>query len=209
MRGCPRRCVNNQTSCTINLPAAGTYHFKAVYSGNTVLAGSESDPATGGITVDPDSVEAHAVGVSAGSIYPVKDGYRDTVTLSGNRDESIAVTISIYNSSNKRVRLATKSSATGSYSYVWNGRDSKGAVLPAGKYRVVQKLVDTSGTTKSFTAYVNLSTKKLVTVTKTITKNGSALAASVARSRSPGRPCVSRAAAAPRSPGGSSRSRPP
>ena len=32
-------------------------------------------------------------------------------------------------------------------------------------------------TTKSFTAYVNLSTKKLVTVTKTITKNGSALAA--------------------------------
>ena len=33
-------------------PAPGTYHFKAVYSGNAVLAGSESDPATGGITVD-------------------------------------------------------------------------------------------------------------------------------------------------------------
>ena len=68
----PVDAVNNQTSCTINLPPAGSYHFKAVYSGNTVLAGSESDPATGGITVDPDSVEAHAVGVSAGSIYPVK-----------------------------------------------------------------------------------------------------------------------------------------
>ena len=130
-------------------------------------------------------VEAHAVGVSAGSIYPVKDGYRDTVTLSGHRDESIAVTISIYNSSNKRVRLATKSSATGAYSYVWNGRDSKGAVLPAGKYRVVQKLVDTSGTTKSFTAYVNLSTKKLVTVTKTITKKDPRSPRRVARSPSP------------------------
>ena len=112
----PVDAVNNQTSCTINLPPAGSYHFKAVYSGNTVLAGSESDPATGGITVDPDSVEAHAVGVSAGSIYPVKDDYRDTVTLSGDRDELIAVTISIYNSDNKRVRLATKSSATGGYS---------------------------------------------------------------------------------------------
>lgn len=177
--GCAAAPVDagNQTSCTITLPPAGTYHFKAVYSGNTVLTGSESDPATGGITVDPDSVEAHAVGVSAGSIYPVKDGYRDTVTLSGNRDEAIAVTISIYNSNNKRVRLAAKSSSAGAYSYVWNGRDSKGAVLPAGKYKVVQKLVDTFATTKSFTAYVNLSTKKLVTVTKTITKNGSALAA--------------------------------
>ena len=112
--------------------------------------------------------------MSAGSIYPVKDGYRDTVTLSGNRDESIAVTISIYNSNNKRVRLATKSSATGAYSYVWNGRDSKGAVLPAGKYRVVQRLVDEFGTAKSFTSSVNLSPKKLVTQSKVVTKNGSA-----------------------------------
>ena len=83
-------------------------------------------------------------------------------------------------------------------------------MLPAGKYKVVQKLVDTAGTTKSFTAYVNLSTKKLVTVTKTITKNGSALAAfggKVCEVRDVA--CASRAAAAPRSPGGSSRSRPP
>ena len=177
MRGCPRGCSQQPDVLHHQSSSAGSYHFKAVYSGNTVLAGSESDPATGGITVDPDSVEAHAVGVSAGSIYPVKDNYRDTVTLSGNRDELIAVTISVYNSNNKRVRLATKSSATGAYSYVWNGRDSKGAVLPAGKYRIVQKLVDAFATTKSFTAYVNLSTKKLVTVTKSITKNGSALAA--------------------------------
>ena len=126
----PVDAVNNQTSCTINSAAPGTYHFKAVYSGNTVLAGSESDPATGGITVDPDSVEAHAVGVSAGSIYPVKDSYRDTVTLSGNRDESIAVTISVYNSSNKRVRLATKSSATGSYSYVVERTRQQGSRAP-------------------------------------------------------------------------------
>jgi len=49
--------------------------------------------------------------------------------------------------------------------------------FPAGKYRLVQKLVDTAGTTKSFTAYVNLSTKKLVTVTKTFTKDGASITA--------------------------------
>ena len=88
-----------------------------------------------------------------------------------------AVTISIYNANNKRVKLVTKSSASGGYSYAWNGRNGKGDVLPAGKYRIVQKLVDEFGTTKSFTNYANLSRKKLVTLTKTITKNGSAIAA--------------------------------
>ena len=98
---------------SIFLPPA-RYHFKAIYSGNTVLAGSESDPATGGITVDPDSVEAHAVGVSAGSIYPVKDGYRDTVTLSRQSPTRRSPSRSASTTaSNKRVRLATKSSATG------------------------------------------------------------------------------------------------
>ena len=105
----------------------------------------------------------------------MKDGYRDALTISGNRQESLAVTISIYNSNNKRVRLASKASAAGAYTYPWNGRNSKGDVLPSGKYRVVQRLVDTAGTAKSYASYVNLSTKKLVTLSKVITKNGSAI----------------------------------
>ena len=36
--------AGNQTSCTINNPAPGTYHFKATYSGNDVLAGIGERP---------------------------------------------------------------------------------------------------------------------------------------------------------------------
>jgi hypothetical protein len=167
--------AGNQTTCPINDPAVGTYHYVATYSGNATVAGSASDPVE--LVIVADSVDASNVKVNYSTFYPVKDGYRDALTISGNRQESIGVTISIYNSSNKRVRLASKSSATGAYSYAWNGRNSKGDVLPAGKYRIVQKLVDTAGTNKSFTSYANLSTKKLVTLNKAITKNGSAITA--------------------------------
>lgn len=165
--------AGNQTTCPINDPDAGTYHYVATYSGNATIAGSASDPVE--LVIVADTVDASNVKVNYSTFYPVKDGYRDALTISGNRHESIAVTISIYNSSNKRVRLASKSSATGAYSYAWNGRNSKGDVLPAGKYKVVQRLVDAATTAKSFTSYVNLSTKKLVTQTKVITKNGSAI----------------------------------
>ncbi len=143
------------------------------YSGNALTQGSVSSPME--VVVTPDTLDAHGVGTNYSTFYPVKDGYRDAVTISGARDEPIAVTISIYNSSNKRVRFATKALAGGGYSYPWNGRNSKGDVLPAGKYKVVQRLVDEFDTAKSFTSYVNLSAKKLVTQTKVITKNGSAI----------------------------------
>jgi hypothetical protein len=166
---------DNQMFCVIDNLEPGTYHYVATYSGNAEVAGSESDVLE--ITIVADTVDASGVKVNPLTFYPVKDGYRDALTISGHRLEAIAVTISIYNANNKRVKLVMKSSASGGYSYAWNGRSSKGDVLPAGKYRIVQKLVDEFGTTKSFTSYANLSTKKLVTLTKTITRNGSAIAA--------------------------------
>ena len=192
------------------IPAPGTYHFKATYSGNDVLAESASDPAAGAITVDADFVEAQEIGVSAGSIYPVKDGYRDTVTIHGDRLEAIAVSISIYNAGGKRVKLVSKSSATGGYSYVWNGRDAHGDVLPEGKYRIAQKLTDTASETQTVTSYVTLSKKKLVT--RDEDHHEERLRAGRLRWQGRevrARPCASRAAAAPRLPGGSSRSRRP
>lgn len=156
--------------CSIDNPA-GTYHYVVTYSGNALTEGSVSSAME--VVVTPDTLDATNVRLNLSTFYPVRDGYRDTVTISGSRNEPIAVTISIYNSGNKRVRLATRSLAGGAYSYAWNGRNSKGDVLPAGKYKVVQRLADAFGTAKSFTSYVNLSGKKLVTLTKTITKKGS------------------------------------
>lgn len=165
--------AGNATQCVIPDLGPGTYHYEATYSGNAVVAGSVSNVLE--LVIVADTVDATNVKVNYATFYPVKDGYRDSLTISGNRQEAIAVTISIYNGNNKRVRQASKSSASGGYSYAWNGRDSKGDVLPAGKYRIVQKLVDAAGTTKSFTSYSNLSGKKLVTLTKTISKKGSAI----------------------------------
>ena len=165
----------NVTTCVIDLPHAGDHSYTATYSGNTTLAGSTSTPATP-VTVVPDTVDATNVGVNYGTFYPVKDNYKDTLRISGNRQEPISVTIRIYNANNKRVALVTRSQATGGYAYEWNGKAS-GDLLPAGKYRIVQTLVDAAGTTKAYTSYSNLSHKKLVTRTKTITKNGVAVTA--------------------------------
>ena len=165
----------NVTTCTITAPHAGDHSYTAAYSGNTTLAPSVSTPATD-FTVVADTVDATGVGVNYGTFYPVKDHYKDTLRISGNRLEAIAVTIRIYNSKDKRVALVTKPSATGGYSYSWNGKVGK-KLLPAGKYRIVQTLVDAAGTTKAVTKYTNLSRKKLVTVTRTISKNGSAVSA--------------------------------
>ncbi|HEY6568913.1 MAG TPA: FlgD immunoglobulin-like domain containing protein, partial [Candidatus Limnocylindrales bacterium] len=174
----------NATSCTIDLAHAGDHSYTATYSGNLVLAGSVSDPPLE-FTVVADTVDATGVGVNYGTFYPVKDNYRDTLKISGNRQEAIAVTIRIYNANDKRVARVTKSLASGGYSYSWNGKDGK-KLLPAGKYRVVQTLVDGAGTTRTVTNNVNLSRKKLVTVTKTISKNGAAAGASSGNARKAG-----------------------
>jgi hypothetical protein len=166
--------AGNATTCQIDDLAAGTYHYQATYSGNTVLAMSQSDIVE--LVIASDTVEAAAIGVSLGTFFPVKDGYRDTVRISGNRLEPISVTIRIYNASNKRVLLVTKPLATGTYGYTWNGRKA-GALLPAGRYRVVQKLTDAAGTSESITRYVTLSHKRLVTRTAYVTKAGDKIAA--------------------------------
>ncbi len=140
-----------------------------------MVAESVSEPF--GLTVAPDSVDANGVGVNYSTFYPKKDGYRDTLTIKGNRLEPIAVSIKIYNSNGKRVKSVTKSRGSGAYSYAWTGKDSSGAILPAGKYRIVQKLTDAAGTSKSFTSYANLSRKVLVTRTVYVTKKGTAVTA--------------------------------
>ena len=73
--------------------------------------------------------------------------------------------------------------ASGAYAYAWTGRDSSGAVLPEGKYKIVQSLND-GYTTKAVTSYVQLSRKHLIWHSAAVIKKGSAIS-SRARSRSP------------------------
>lgn len=167
---------SNFHTCTIASLPVGTASFEAVYSGNATNVGSTSPAHL--VTVTADTVSASGVKVNYTTFYPYKDGYRDSLTLSGSRQEPIAVAIRIYSPTGSLVRTATIARASGGYRYAWNGRTAGGTILAAGKYRVVQTLTDAFGTRRAYTQYATLSTKRLVTKTTYVTRLGSSVSAS-------------------------------
>lgn len=156
--------------------AAGNHALVAQYSGHGSLSPSSAN-LTQAIVLD-QAVDARSIGVSPSAFYPVRDGYRDLLRISGIRNEAASVTIRIYSvATGRRVRLVGLPLASGAYHWDWNGRNSAGTLLAAGQYRVVQTLVDTGANVLSVTRYVTLSHKKLywVTATKTLRGNQFAL----------------------------------
>jgi hypothetical protein len=164
-------------SSTVELPAlaVGSHQFVAHYPGDVNYAPADGDPWT--VTVTPDIVEATGVGVQYTPFYPYVDGYRDTVKISGYRDEPIAVSTKIYSSTGSLVLAASIARAPGPYATTWNGRNAAGTMRPAGAYKVVQTLTDEFGTTKVVTSSLTLSAKKLVTKTSYVTRKGSSISA--------------------------------
>jgi hypothetical protein len=167
--------VDNLHSCSIAFGTTGTFDVTAVYSGNTWVNGSTSDPFA--VTVTPDTVHASSVGLGFTTFYPATDGYRDVLPIRGTRNESISVTARVYSPGGSLLKTFTKTVGTGAYLFNWNGRNTAGTILPEGTYRVVQTLRDAAGTTKAFTSFVVLSKKHLVTITKTLSKKGNAAVA--------------------------------
>lgn len=153
----------------------GEYHFTVRYTGDPHRAAVTSPIFT--LTVTPDTIEASGVGVQYATFYPIVDGYRDTVGIKGTRLEPASVGIRVFSPAGSTVRIASLPTAAGAYSYPWNGRDAAGALLPAGRYRIVQTLTDGFGTKSSVTSYVTLSHGKLVTKTAYVTRDGPAVAA--------------------------------
>jgi len=160
--------VTNQL--VIPLPTAGGHSYTAEYSGDAFYLGSTSDPAA--VAIAADTVDATGVTVQYALFYPYKDGYRDTDAIKGNRLEPLSVSIRVYNANNGLVKSVSLARASGAYSYAWNGRNSSGAILAAGKYRIVQTLTDAFGTKKAFTSYATISTKRLVSHSTYITRYG-------------------------------------
>jgi hypothetical protein len=149
----------------------GSHTFTATYDGDQNFLAATSAPFM--LTITLDIVEATDAGVSYRTFYPYRDNYRDTVAIRGKRAEPITVAIRVYSPTGKVVKSATVAAGTGAYSLTWNGRNRSGAILTAGKYKVVQKLVDAFGTRKTVTSYVTLSRKRLYYSTASVTKRGS------------------------------------
>jgi hypothetical protein len=154
--------------------SAGSHAFLVTYGGNSDY---EPSSKTFNVVVTSDVVEATSVGRNYATFYPVKDSYRDTLTLKGIRVEPLSVSIRIHSPTGRLVKSTTLARAAGTYGYAWNGRTSAGSLLAAGKYKIVQVLVDAAGTSKTFTSDVTISHKKIVLKTAYITKLGSSVSA--------------------------------
>jgi hypothetical protein len=168
------------TTCDLGTNLAiGFYTYEAVYSGSATTLGSTSIQFTFEVTAVPDTtLEASGVTINYTTFYPAKDSYRDRLTIHGNRNEPIRVTIRIYSPTGKRIKTVTSGLAAGAYSYQWSGRNSAGTILASGKYKIVQSLKDVAGNKLVVTKYATLSHKKLVTKTKYVTKLGRTISVS-------------------------------
>ncbi len=110
-------------------------------------------------------VEASRFAVTPTTFYPYVDGYVDTTAIKGFRGEKASVSISIYSATGSRVRTLSSPMALGTYSVAWNGKTSSGALVAAGRYRVVQAVTDLWGNKLTSTLYVTVSRKRLYTYT--------------------------------------------
>ena len=124
-------------------PLPGTVSGSVTTTGGRV-AGSA---ATGGVRALalPDPSTKASAGVSKGTIWPYRDGYRDTVRIDQRMREPARSRINVFNSRGTRVRHVVIGYRTGSFVRAWDGRTAGGSVLPGGRYRIVVKAYDLAG----------------------------------------------------------------
>ena len=152
--------------------SVGDHTLRADYSGNGPIQASSSTDLIQSILPD-QAVDADSFKASPATFYPVKDGYRDLLAISGRTNEPATVTVRIYSvSTGQRVRSLSLGTKSGAYTWNWNGRTASGTMVAAGKYRIVQTVVDAGSNTLTSTLYANLSLKKLVWKTVTKTQDG-------------------------------------
>jgi Big-like domain-containing protein len=157
---------------TTTFSAAGTHVIRAD------LASGDPDYLDSTTTIEQavgldDFVAANGFALSIPTIYPVKDGYRDTVAVKGARQETASVAVTVTSSgTGKVVARGSVPAGVGPYQWLWNGRTAGGAILPAGTYVISQVVTDSQGNQLGWSKSITLSTKKLVTLTWSKTQYG-------------------------------------
>lgn len=101
--------------------------------------------------------------VTPAAFYPVADGYRDYLTAKLNSSEDLLVDYAIVDKAGKAVY---KSRTWAMYDVTWDGRNSRGRLVPEGRYRIKFSGTDSLGNPLlAYTSYFTLSHKELVTRT--------------------------------------------
>jgi hypothetical protein len=170
--------VDGVTMATVTLPdttadiataawALGTHSITAVYTPTGTDHSAATSPAFA-VSLVANVVEAVQLAPTRSTFYPYKDGYKDTTSFRGRRDEAASVTVRIYSPTNKLVRTLSVAKASGAWSVAWNGKNTAGTRVAAGKYKAVQSVNDGISTRKFAAQYVVVSAKRIYTYTKTL-----------------------------------------
>jgi hypothetical protein len=163
---------SNSAWIDVSFATTGTKSLHATWSGFST--GDPSTSPTISLTVAPNLAHATGVGVSSTSVYPVTDGYLDSILVKGNLEERASVAITISSLSNGVVvrTLSVPEQDAGAYAVAWNGRTVGGSLVAAGSYRVRQVIRDDLGATLTVDSTVTVSHRKLVWFSGSITKSG-------------------------------------
>ncbi len=94
-----------------------------------------------------DTVAPRLSGLAGNGVtfYPVKDGYRDTFTAGVSSSKAATVVLTIRSGRGVVVRTLRANRPAGRTNLVWNGRDSRGHLVPAGTYRWQYSVIDAAG----------------------------------------------------------------
>ncbi|MFM6851108.1 MAG: S8 family serine peptidase [Terrabacter sp.] len=152
---------------------SGTYRIELVTS-RAISGGTLRGSAVSYTRVDQAAPTMTSVTGSGTTFYPYPDSYRDTFSPVFTLNESARVTLTVRSGTGAVVRTITGSRAAARTSLTWNGRNTAGALVGAGTYYWTLTAQDGAGNRRTSARYsVVVSSKRLVTKTATVTKNGS------------------------------------
>jgi flagellar hook assembly protein FlgD len=136
------------------------------------------------VVVDKTNPSFSSISKSVATVFPRKDGYRDSVTFYAKVSENVAwAQVKITTLSGKTVRtLLVKSVPAGRVKLTWNGRYASGTIPAAGTYRYRWSTRDLAGNYKA-TALGSIKVDKRIlskrTRTQTVTPVGVKVGSSI------------------------------
>lgn len=152
---------------------SGTYKLELVTS-RAITGGTLRGSAVASVRVDLGAPTMSSITGNGVRFYPYRDSYRDNFAPAFTLNEKSTVTLTVKSSTGKVVRTLSASKAAGRSSIVWNGRNTAGSIVAAGTYYWTLRAQDTAGNRRTSARYsVIVSSKRLVTRTATLYKNGS------------------------------------
>lgn len=152
---------------------SGAYKLELV-TARVTSAGLLRGSAVAGVRVDLSAPTMSTITGSGTGFYPYPDTYRDNFSPAFTLNESATVTMTVRTGGGTLVRTVTGKRAAGRTSITWNGRNTAGSLVGGGTYYWTLTAQDLAGNRRASAKYsVTVSSKRLVTKTATLVRNGS------------------------------------